>query len=69
VEASDRNPSGPDDWDFLIMVELKNWAALDGLNEKFEAIQQKIVGGDDAQRQLATKRIEVTASALIALSS
>jgi hypothetical protein len=23
------------------MVELKNWAALDGLNEKFEANQQK----------------------------
>jgi hypothetical protein len=53
------NPAGPDDWDLLLMVELKNWAALDGLDEKFQAIQQKMVGGEDAQRQLATKRIEV----------
>jgi hypothetical protein len=53
------NPSGPDDWDLLLMVEVRNWAALDGLDEKFEAIQQKVVGGDDAQRQLSTKRLEV----------
>ena len=53
------NPAGPDDWDLLLMVELKNWATLDGLEEKFDAIERKMIGGDDAQRQLATKRIEV----------
>jgi len=53
------NASGPDDWDLLLMVELKNWAAIDGIADKFEPIQQKIVGGDDAQRQLATKRLEI----------
>jgi hypothetical protein len=50
---------GPDDWDLLLMVELKNWAALDGINDKFEAIQKKLIGGEDAQRQLATKRLEI----------
>jgi hypothetical protein len=53
------NPAGPDDWDLLLMVELKNWAAIDGITDKFEAIQQKIIGGEDAQRQLATKRLEI----------
>jgi hypothetical protein len=53
------NPALPDDWDLLLMVEVKNWAALDGIDEKFDAIQRKIIGGEDAQRQLATKRIEV----------
>lgn len=53
------NPAGPDDWNLLLMVEFKNWAAFDGLSEKFEAIQQKMIGGQDAQRELATKRLEV----------
>jgi hypothetical protein len=53
------NPSGPDDWNLLLMVELKNWAALDGLEEKLEAITQKVVGDQAAQRQLATKRLEI----------
>jgi hypothetical protein len=53
------NASGPDDWDLLLMVELKNWAAIDGIADKFEPIQQKVVGGDAAQRQLATKRLEI----------
>lgn len=52
-------PAGPDDWDLLLMVESKNWAALDGMDEKFEAIQRRVIGGQDAQRQLATKRIEI----------
>jgi hypothetical protein len=53
------NAVGPDDWDLLLMVELKNWAAFDGIRDKFEAIQKRIIGGDEAQRQLATKRLEI----------
>jgi hypothetical protein len=52
-------PAGPEDWDLLLMVEAKNWAALDGIDEKFDAIQQKVLGDEAARRQLATKRIEV----------
>jgi hypothetical protein len=53
------NAVGPDDWDLLLMVELKNWAAIDGITDKFEAIQKRVVGGEEAQRQLATKRLEI----------
>ncbi len=53
------NASGVDDWDLLLMVEYKNWAAFDGLADKFEPIQEKIVGGDDEARKLAVQRLEI----------
>ncbi|HUK20398.1 MAG TPA: hypothetical protein VLV45_02435 [Gemmatimonadales bacterium] len=51
--------SGPDDWDLLLMVEYKNWAAFDGLTDKMDPIWQKMMGNEDQQRQLMTKRLEV----------
>jgi hypothetical protein len=53
-EASDRN-----DFNILLMVEYKNMAAFDGLREKTEPIMAKVLGGQDAQRQLAVKRLDV----------
>jgi hypothetical protein len=53
-DASDRN-----DFNILLMVEYKNMAAFDGLREKTEPIMAKIMGGQDAQRQLAVKRLDV----------
>jgi hypothetical protein len=53
-EASNR-----DDFNILIMVEYKNMAAFDGLREKTEPIMAKVMGGQDAQRQLAVKRLDV----------
>jgi hypothetical protein len=35
------NSSGPDDYNVLFLVEYKNWAAFDGISEKFEAIARK----------------------------
>ncbi len=55
----DANPSGPDDWDLLLMVEFKNWAALDGADARFRAIESKVVGNADQTRSLMTKRLEV----------
>jgi hypothetical protein len=51
--------SGADDWDLLLMVEYKNWAAFDGLADKMDPIERKIVGNEDQMRQLMTKRLEV----------
>lgn len=51
--------SGADDWDLLLLEEYKNWAALDGIADKFEPIDRKIVGDETASRNLATKRLEV----------
>ena len=53
-EASTR-----DDFDLLLMVEYKNMAAFDDQREKIDPIDQKITGGEEQQRQGATKRAEV----------
>jgi hypothetical protein len=50
---------GRDDWDVLFMTEYKNWAAFDGITAKYDAISSKIVGSEDKQVQLMTKRTEV----------
>jgi len=47
------------DYDILLMVEYPNMAALDGLRDKTDPIGAKMVGGEDQQRQLAVKRLEI----------
>lgn len=49
---------GRDDWDVMFMTEFKNWAAFDGITAKFDAIAGKIIGSEDKQVQLMTKRTE-----------
>lgn len=51
--------AGSEDWNLLLMVEHKNWAAFDGIDAKFRAIQAKLVGNPDQMRTLMTKRQEV----------
>ena len=53
------NSMGRDDWDVMILEEYKNWAAFDGLSDKYDAIAKKIIGAEDKQVQLMTKRTEV----------
>jgi hypothetical protein len=48
-----------DDWDLMLMVEYKNWAAFDGLSEKFDALALRIVGSEEKQLQTMVKRTEV----------
>jgi hypothetical protein len=49
---------GRDDWDLMLMVEYKNWAAFDGLSAKFDALALKIVGSEEKQLQTMVKRTE-----------
>jgi len=51
--------SGRDDYDVMFLVEFKNWAALDGIEAKFRAIESKLIGSEDKQVQLMTKRADV----------
>jgi len=51
--------SNREDFNILLMVEYKNMAAFDGLREKTDPIMTKVLGGQDAQRQLAVKRLDV----------
>jgi hypothetical protein len=50
---------GAEDWNIMLMVEFKNWAAFDGLDAKFRALESKLVGNPDQMRTLMTKRQEV----------
>jgi hypothetical protein len=51
--------SGKEDWDVMFLEEYKNWAAFDGLNAKYDAIMLKVMGSEDKQVQVMTKRTEV----------
>jgi hypothetical protein len=51
--------NGRDDFDVMFLVEFKNWAAFDGMEAKFRAIESKIVGAEDKQLQVMTKRLDV----------
>lgn len=52
------NPStdGPDDWDIGTAIAYKNWAALDSLGEKVEAVTLKHYGSRE-KRQQATEKL------------
>ena len=51
--------SNPQDFDILLMQEMQNMASLDGLRDKLDPIDKKIIGSEEAQRQGAVKRMEV----------
>lgn len=48
-----------EDFDLILMVEYKNFAAFDGLGDKFRALAEKMVGSEDKQTQMMVKRTEV----------
>jgi len=50
---------GPQDWDLALAVEYKNYAAMDGLTAKNEAVRDKIMGGKQQAQQVAEKRTEI----------
>lgn len=51
--------ANPDDWNILLMVEYKNMAAMEGNQDKWDAIQAKVVGNEDAQSKLRDSRVKM----------
>jgi len=51
--------NSPEDWDICLAVEFKNYAAMDGLAAKGEAVRDKILGGKAPAQQLSEKRAEI----------
>jgi hypothetical protein len=51
--------SNPEDWDICVAVQYKNYAALDGLSAKMEAVRDKVMGGKQPAQQLSEKRAEI----------
>jgi len=53
------NANGRDDFDVMFLDEYKNWAAFDGMTAKYDAIMRNVVGTEEKQVQVMTKRTEV----------
>ena len=53
------NATGRDDFNVMFLDEFKNWAAFDGMDAKYRAIANKIVGAEEKQVQLMVKRTDV----------
>ena len=53
------NSANRDDFNMILLVEYKDWAAFDGLSAKFEAIGNRVIGGEEKQVQLMVKRADM----------
>jgi len=53
------NAANQEDWDLMIMIEYKNMAAFDGVEEKWETISAKLDGSQEQQKLGYTKRSEM----------
>ena len=51
--------SGPQDWDIALAIELRNFAALDGLTAKLETARDKFFGSKDSAQQVGQQRVEM----------
>lgn len=50
----------PDDWSVAIAIEYKNWATIDEMSEKANAIAEKHYGSRQAMFDAAKKRNEIS---------
>jgi 5-bromo-4-chloroindolyl phosphate hydrolysis protein len=51
--------ANPEDWDIMLLAEYKNLASMDGTEDKWDAIEKKVVGNDDAQKKLNETRVNM----------
>lgn len=51
--------SNPDDWQIMLMVEYKNLAGMEGNEDKWDAIQKKVVGNEEDQKKLRELRVNI----------
>ena len=49
-------PASKTDWDLMLLIELKNYAALDGLEDKMDVMAEKMFGSEDTQQKEAVAR-------------
>ena len=52
-------PKGPNDPDVYLVTEFKNWAALDGLGGKLDAVSAQIEGSVDKANQSEAARAKI----------
>jgi hypothetical protein len=49
-------PAAKTDWDLMLLIEIKNYAGLDGMQDKMEVIRNKIFGSEDVQQKASVLR-------------
>ncbi|HRQ51443.1 MAG TPA: hypothetical protein PLR74_12945 [Agriterribacter sp.] len=49
-------PGFPGDWDLMLLMEVKNYAALDDVDDKMNALAKELFGSEDTQHQSAISR-------------
>lgn len=47
-----------EDWDTMILLEYKNMAAMEGHDAQWDAIRDKVLGGQDQEKTLMKNRLE-----------
>jgi hypothetical protein len=52
-------PRGPNDPDIFLVIEFKNWAALDGLGGKLDAVSAQVEGSLDKANQSEVSRAKI----------
>lgn len=51
--------SNPEDWQIMLMIEYKNLASMEGNEDKWDAIQAKVVGNEEDQKKLREIRVNM----------
>ncbi len=51
--------ANPEDWDVMLMTEYKSLSAMEGAEEKWEAISKKIIGGEESMKKLNDSRVSM----------
>jgi hypothetical protein len=51
--------ANPEDWDVMLMTEYKSMAAMEGQEDKWEAISKKVIGGEEAMKKLNESRVSM----------
>jgi hypothetical protein len=52
-------PQGPNDPDIYLVVEYKNWAALDGLGGKLDSVSAQVEGSVEKANQSEAERAKI----------
>jgi hypothetical protein len=51
--------ANPEDWDIMLMTEFKSLAAMEGSDDKWQAISKSVIGGEDAMKKLNESRVSM----------